>query len=70
MVVEPGASVVVDCEESITLVSNGPGKHARVVHVDALSGFVVIPSEMGMSVFVRVGLDLGGQTVRALAASG
>ena len=38
--------------------------------MDAFSGLEVITSEMGMSVFVRVGLDLGGQTVRALAVSG
>ena len=69
VVVKPRAGVVVHGEKSITFVSNGPGEHARVVHVDTLSGLVVIPSEMGMSVFVRVGLDLGGQTVRALAVS-
>ena len=38
--------------------------------MDAFSGLEVITSEMGMSVFVRVGLDFGGQTVRALAVSG
>jgi hypothetical protein len=70
VVIEPQTGVIVDGEESITLVSEGPGEHARVVHVHAFSGFEVIPSEMGMSVFVRVGLDLGGQAVRALAVSG
>ena len=70
MVIEPRASVVVDGEETVTLVSNGPGEHARVVHVDTLSGFVVMSSEVGMSMFVRVGLDLCSQAVGAFTVSG
>ena len=70
VVVEPGASVVVDGEETIALVSYGPGEHARVIHMNAFSGFVVMPSEVSMSVFVRMGLDFGGQTVRAFAVLG
>ena len=70
MVIEPRASVVVDGQEAVTLVPNRPGEHARIVHMHALSRLVVVASEMGMSMFMRVGLDLCSQAVGAFTVSG
>ena len=70
MVIEPRASVVVDGQEAVTLVPNRPGEHARVVHMHALSRLVVVASEMGVSMFMWVGLDLCSQAVGAFTVSG